>query len=109
MSKHQFILSWDMVKMLTTMDSIINGDGERSALINWFGTDEWNELVKECEGDENEAMRYVKIAFQAAIDRSYKTICWIQEETKDNEIVQERLKAAGFPNGLKNEGFMLSL
>lgn len=108
MLKRHIIFSWDMVKMLTTMDSIINGEGEKVALINWFGKDKWRELVEECEGDEREAMGYVKIAFQGAIDRSYKTLCWIQEETKDNEIVQERLRAAGFPRGLKNEGFTLS-
>ena len=87
------ILKWDVKRMFNALKALING--EEDALIEWFGKDNWEELLKVSDGDKESAMEWVREVSTLKVNNTYKLLVRIKELTKDNEEVQRALKAIG--------------
>ena len=86
-------LSWNIKKTFETLNDLI--DGKENALIDYFGEDNWNELLIASEGNENDAMDWVKRNLKGELHGLYILLKEIKNDTKDNELVQRKLKAIG--------------
>ena len=87
------ILSWNVEKLLNTFNAMI--DEKDNALIEYFGRDNWNELVNEANGDTEAAMEWVRFICHSKVEETYQLLQTIYNETKDIPIVQKRLEAIG--------------
>ena len=92
-----YILSWDIKKMFQTINKMTESNNKD--LIEWVGTDCWDKLVAESNGDTNAAIEWVRYVFKGNIKETCVLLQTITNETQDNPKVQARLKAVGFtPN-----------
>lgn len=87
------IISADVIRLFKTLEEII--DGKENSIINWFGIENYNKLITEAGGDIDTANEWIKLTLKDAIQNTNYLLHCIADETKDNDVVQKRLKAAG--------------
>ena len=91
------VLTWKLKKDLDTIIQIIKSlDNDNEKLIEWFGQENYKELLSESNGDVESAGDWVKGCFQSSIRNLSAVLQQISNETQDNELVQKRLNAVGF-------------
>lgn len=87
------IISGDVIRLFKTLEEII--DGKENSIINWFGIENYNKLITEAGGDIDTANEWIKLTLKDAIQNASYLLHCIADETKYNDVVQKRLKAAG--------------
>lgn len=85
------ILAWDIKKMFEALEDII--DNKENVLINYYGLEQYNELLQINGGNVEEAKEWIKHVLKNKIKSTKQLLEHISNETKDNNIVQKRLKA----------------
>lgn len=85
------ILAWDIKKMFEALEDII--DNKENVLINYYGLEQYNELLQINGGNVEEAKEWIKHVLKSKIKSTEQLLEHISNETKDNNIVQKRLKA----------------
>lgn len=85
------ILAWDIKKMFEALEDII--DNKENVLINYYGLEQYNELLQINGGNVEEAKEWIKHILKSKIKSTEQLLEHISNETKDNNIVQKRLKA----------------
>ena len=91
------VLTWKLKKDLDTIIQIIESlDNGNEKLIEWFGQENYKELLSESNGDVESAGDWVKGCLQSSIRNLSAVLQQISNETQDNELVQKRLNAVGF-------------
>lgn len=95
------VLAWNAKKALDAFSNIIDKieDGNE-ILINWFGKDYFKKLLDYNGNDVQGANEWVRESLKCDISNIRSLLQQISNETKDNELVQRRLKAIGYtPEG----------
>ena len=91
------VLTWKLRKDLDTIIQIIESlDNDNAKLIEWFGQENYKELLSESNGDIESAGDWIKDCLQSSIWNLSAVLQQIANETQDNELVQKRLNAVGF-------------
>lgn len=86
------ILSCNVKKMFKALKDII--EGKENALIEYFGMDHYKELLQDNGNNLKGATEWIKRILIHKIDYTEELLEYIANETKNNENVQKRLKAA---------------
>ena len=98
------VLTWTLRKDLDTITQIVGSlDYDNEKLIEWFGYENYKELLVEANGDIESAGDWIKGCLQSSIRNLTCVLQQVANETQDKELVQRRLKAIGFTAGrIKN-------
>ena len=87
------VLTWDLKNDIESVKKLVSHNKEE-VLKDWYGRDNYNNLVQ--RHSENGAKNWVEDSFIDSIDNLIDLLQTITNETKDNPLVQRRLKAVGF-------------
>ena len=91
------VLTWNLRKDLNTIIQIIESlDYDNEKLTEWFGYENYKELLVEANGDIESAGDWIKGCLQGSIENLICVLQHIANETQDKELVQRRLEAIGF-------------
>lgn len=98
-----YILSWNVKKVFNALYTMIENEQNNNILIEWFGKENWTKLLNSTNGNTNEAMDWVKSSLKSTTKATLQLFLTIFIETKDNELVQKRLNAAGINESTTTE------
>ena len=91
------IFTWELKKKLNTFSKLVDSleDGNE-VVINWYGKDSFKKLLKDNGNDVQWANEWARDGLKCDILHLNYLLQQIANETKDNELVQRRLKAVGY-------------
>lgn len=91
------IFTWNLKGKLDALSKLADNleDGNK-VVINWFGKDYFTKLLKDNGNDVQGANEWARDGLKCDILHLDLLLQQIANETKDNELVQRRLKAVGY-------------
>ena len=87
------ILSWDIQKALSAIHKMIDNDANKNILIEWFGAEHYDDLLKSVDGKEEDALWWVRDVCHSKIRAINTLLTTIKKKTTDNSLVQRMITA----------------